>query len=316
MKNRLVGIVVAMAMGGMLADCGSGKSVGPDAGAGGAGHAGGGAGGVGGGAGAGGAAGDGAGGAGCIFGVGGIFGAGGHGEAAGETSGACVSSIVCGSETCTLGQQYCVGVSSGGGSFGTVTHSCVKVPAACPSIPGCDCLCPGATPGTAGCNLSSDFHDCSCSGSNGALIVNCTEDGEGGAGGAGGCPFGLGGFNGANAGGNGGGSSGVVCATPPFCGFSACATDREYCRSITFMGGAGNGGGRTGNNGSGGSDGVGGGGGMTDPNHTCTSLPAACAGTPSCACACPSCPTTGFPEACSCSVVNGEVIVSCTEFGS
>ena len=319
MTKRPLVVAIALILGAVLGDCGNGRVTPQDAGSGSAGRGGasGGSGGVtGGGAIAGKGSGSG-GAAGCPYGFAGFNGTAGNGTG-GTGTNVCATNFACGisGEACALGQEYCYGARGGAGSSGAVPDVCKSLPAACAGNPSCDCVCPNGLDNCPGLGFS-----CICNISDGALRLDCpgagAAGGAGGTGGAGGCPFGLAGSNGAGAGGNGGGGgSSVLCATPPLCGSSTCAPDQEYCHSITFVGGAGqNGGGGTGNSGSGGTGGVGGAGGMTDRNHTCTTLPAGCAGNPSCACACPTCPTNGFPESCSCSVVAGEVIVSCIEYG-
>jgi hypothetical protein len=340
MTNRPLGAVIALTLGSLVADCGT-KVLTQDpktgtAGQGVAGAVGGGfagAGGIGGGGTAGNGA-NGGGGAGCIYGSGGMFGGSGGmfgdgGNGAGGRT--CLTHFACGSSPsgCALGQEFCYTTRGGAGSSGSGgfggdnrtgdSQTCRGLPAACAGNPSCDCVCPNGLDNCPGFGFG-----CTCNFSNGALWLSCGgaggAGGAGGTGGAGGCPNGFAGFNGSAAGNGGGGSSGIRCATPPLCGSSTCAPDQEYCRSITVEGGAGkNGsaGGLTGNTGSGGSGGAGGAGGMTDPNNTntCTSLPASCSGHPSCACACPDCPTNGV-ESCSCSVVGGEVIVHCIELGA
>src|ERR1022692_1024280 len=319
MTNRPLGVVVALALGALLGDCGT-KVLTPDSGTGPAGR-GGAAAGSGGAAGAGGIGGGstdgGRGGAGgWPYGFAGFNGAAGNGTGGTGTS-VCATNFACGvsGQACALGQEFCYGPRGGAGSSGAVPQVCRSLPAGCAGNPSCDCVCPSVLDNCPGLGFG-----CICNISDGALRLDCpgagAAGGGGGAGGAGGCPYGLAGFNGSAGGNGGGGGSGVLCATPPRCGSSTCAPDQEYCHAVTVMGGAGqNGGGRGGNSGNGGSSGTGGGGGMTDPYNTCTSFPAACASNPSCACACPNCPTGAFPSpTCSCSVVNGEVIVHCIEY--
>jgi hypothetical protein len=169
MTKNVVGIVVAIVMGGLLSDCSNGKDAAPDAGAGSAGNAGGA--GVGGGAsGAGGMGGAG----GCPHGIT-LGNGGGRGDPSGGQAGStCATTFNCNDNFCLLGQEFCYGaITSVGGSVagnsGTQTgntYTCRSLPATCIGNPTCDCVCPQ---GNCGIPIF-----CTCGSTDGALQIDCS----------------------------------------------------------------------------------------------------------------------------------------------
>jgi hypothetical protein len=166
MTSRVIRVVVAMAMGGLLADCSGDKGAAPDAGAGSAGHVGGAGVGSGGAGGMGGAGG-------CPYGI--SPGNGGGGDSSGGQAGpTCATTFNCDDNLCLLGQEFCYGaITSVGGSVAGSsgaqtgnTYTCRSLPATCIGNPTCACVCPQ---GNCGIPIF-----CTCSAINGALQIACS----------------------------------------------------------------------------------------------------------------------------------------------
>jgi hypothetical protein len=308
--NRTIGVATALVLGLVLVDCGSG-TLQRNGGSGGHGDTG-----------VGGIPGDsGAGGAGCIYGLGGFPASGGFGSGVGGIGGsstpACASSFECGSERCGLGQELCYSLFTGGGILGDRSDSCRSLPTGCGPFPTCDCVCPNGSCADWGAT-------CTCSASNGSVILDCPDDaaaghgggglgaagfvgsgglggnglggsgglGGGGSGGGAGCPLGV-----APSGAGGSGTAGAgACLTTSFsCSDTqVCTLGRDYCYSV--------GGGGT----------SGGAGGTTPVSYpACRTLPAECANDPTCDCYCAH-SATGCGS-CSCNGSNGVLRVFCGE---
>jgi len=142
----------------------------------------------------------------------------------------------------------------------------------------------GAAAGTGG-------HGGASGGSTGAAGASAGTSGNAGTSGHGGASGGSTGAAGAGAGAGGGGSGGGAGATQTSyaCGSDTCTTGQSFCYSF-----------------SGGVPGSG-------TSRSCTTLPAGCTATPTCACVCP--PTTGPTGDCSYSGAIGSSFCTCSETG-
>jgi hypothetical protein len=135
----------------------------------------------------------------------------------GGAGGSDAGTFACGSQTCVVGRDFCLGGP-------TDTGHCAPLPGACASVASCGCVCATASGGPGICTEPARFNhgldQCSCQGIGATANVQVwcspppdTSDGGGATGGAGGAD-GTGGAGGA----------------PSFpCGSGTCAVGAELC---------------------------------------------------------------------------------------